>query len=329
MTRTLLIFDREKSYVKKLAEYINSKKDFPFRAVYCNERTELKEIVQRWDVELFLVEESFLKYVEEYAASDRVIPLWGYSRQTSNISGGIYKYQCGEDIIREILIKVAKIEGLGKLVSRKNKMQIIGFYSPVGRSLQTTLSLIMGKLIAKKSKVLYINLEGYSGLEELLQFTFSFDLSDLMYELSSNSSGLTAFIGANVRNIEGLDILPPMRNHKDLSSIDIDEWKQLLDIIEQNTEYEYIIMDMSESIRNLSDMLMLCGRIYMTVENDNLARAKLNQFFDTLEEEYSEELKGKIVKCEAKNIAELGDISIERVNGPLGDYCRKLMADGR
>ncbi len=328
MRHMLIIFDKEISYAKKLAEYINARKDFPFTATYCCERNEFIKLLDRWNVELFLVEENLLKYISEYVDADRVILLYGAGKGNVAYDKGIYKYRRGTDILREILLRAANIEELRGLTVRKNKMQIIGFYSPVGRSLQTTLAIIMGKLMSKKYGTLYINLEGYSGLEELLKITFSMDMSDLMYELSTGSKGATAMLGANVRNIDGLDILPPMRNHKDLSSITLEEWKTFLELIEQNTEYEYVIMDMSESIQHLSEILLLCNKIYMTVENDNLARAKINQFYATLDEEYSKELQDKIIKCDAKSIAEMGEISIESVNGPLGDYCRKMIYDG-
>lgn len=59
----------------------------------------------------------------------------------------------------------------------KKKVEIIGIYSPVGRSLKTSLALTYGQIRAREHKVLYLNLEEYAGFETLLEEKYEADLA--------------------------------------------------------------------------------------------------------------------------------------------------------
>ena len=59
----------------------------------------------------------------------------------------------------------------------------LGVYSPVGRCLKTSFALTMGKLLAQEERVLYLNLEEFSGLSVLMKEEYKSDLSDLLYFL--------------------------------------------------------------------------------------------------------------------------------------------------
>lgn len=78
----------------------------------------------------------------------------------------------------------------------KKKVEIIGIYSPVGRSLKTSLALTYGQIRAREHKVLYLNLEEYAGFETLLEEKYGADLADLLYFARLGSGNLVYRMGA-------------------------------------------------------------------------------------------------------------------------------------
>ena len=50
----------------------------------------------------------------------------------------------------------------------KKTTEIIGIFSPLGRCLKTSFALTLGQILAKERAVLYLNMEEYSGFEELM-----------------------------------------------------------------------------------------------------------------------------------------------------------------
>ena len=63
----------------------------------------------------------------------------------------------------------------------KKTTEILGVFSPLGRCLKTSFALTLGQILAKDKAVLYLNMEEYSGFEELLGKGFAHNLSDLLY----------------------------------------------------------------------------------------------------------------------------------------------------
>lgn len=106
---------------------------------------------------------------------------------------GIYKYQSGDDILREVMAAYCetpegKTDFPGLPASGK---RIIGVYSPVGRCGKTSLALAMGQLLAREEKLLFITLDTFTGFSGLLDEQWKRDLSDLIYYYKQ--AGSTAF----------------------------------------------------------------------------------------------------------------------------------------
>lgn len=326
MAHTLLICDLEVSYARKLAEFINARQGFPFVVRFIREINDISRMIEKWKVDVVIATEDTIEEVIKYLPRERIILASSGSNASFKEKNDIYKYQNCESIIRDVLTSVSRMDGLENLIKRNGPMTVLGFFSPIHSLMQTPLALVMGQLIAQKKRVLYINLEGYSGVEELIQKQFDMDLSDVLYEIVNNTDKTAVSIGKAVCQLAKLDLLPPMRNQKDLSSVSIDNWKNFFELIERGSDYEYLILDISESVRDLLEMLIICKKVYMPVDSDRLSKAKICQFYDTLGDIHREQLEGRIVQCDTKSIAELNNLSINSVNGPLGELCKELLS---
>ena len=118
----------------------------------------------------------------------------------------IYKYQASDQLIAEVMNYYAVEAVPAPAAMLKKKVEIIGIYSPVGRSLKTSLALTYGQIRAREHKVLYLNLEEYAGFETLLEEKYEADLADLLYFARLGSGNLVYRMGSLTAIWEGWTI---------------------------------------------------------------------------------------------------------------------------
>ena len=298
MNHILAVCDAEEAYASKLADYLNLKEGFPFQVRYFSTIGKLLQFSSQQDVEAALVCEKY----EEELVKTKVIPSVITLSEKNNREGqqlkAVWKYQSCEILIKEILQILAREGKEGSHILRNVPLKIIGLYSPVKRTMQTTFGLTMGQLLAKRGKVLYINMEGFSGLNIMLKRNFQRDLSDLLYYMQNGRQGLAYIMGSMVESVNGMDILPPMLCQMDLISIESKEWLKLFYEIENHSEYEYLILDLSDSIQGLFEILRQCSVIYTMTERDGFAMAKIDQYEKMIKQCRYEDILDKTHKCE-------------------------------
>ena len=122
-------------------------------------------------------------------------------------------------------------------------MEVIGVYSPVGRTMKTTFALTLGQILAKKRGCLYLNLEACSGFEYLLERSFDQTLGDLLYYQRLGSEQLITKMGSIVQSVNNLDYLPPVLSMEDIQSTTAQEWISLLQQIIDYSNYDVVILD--------------------------------------------------------------------------------------
>lgn len=305
MNHILAVCDSQEAYASKLVEYINRKEAFPFQARYFSNLEKIKEFCTRQEIEVLLLSEK--DYLPDLQLK-RVDKIFVLQESTDfEIAGeeAVWKYQSCETLLKELLSLLANKPGKTAHIMRKQGLHVTGFYSPVKRSLQTSFALTMGQLLSKRGKTLYINLEGYSGLDKLLGKEFVHDLSDLLYYLQNGKNSIGYYIPSITEQIGSLEILPPMRCQMDLISISSREWLQLFYEIEVCTEYEYLILDLSDSIQGLFELLQQCDRIFTITAEDGVALAKMDQYEKMLEQCRYEDIMQKTCKCKMPQISYL------------------------
>lgn len=307
MNHILAVCDAEEAYASKLADYLNLKEGFPFQVRHFSTIGKLIQFTNQQSVEAALVCESF----EEEIVNTQVIPSVIILSEKNNMerksSKAVWKYQSCEALVKEVLQILAQECKEGSHILRSVPLKIIGLYSPVKRSMQTTFGLTMGQLLAKRGKVLYVNMEGFSGLNSMLKRNFQRDLSDLLYYMQNGKQGLAYILGSMVENINGMDILPPMLCQMDLISIEAKEWLNLFYEIENHCEYEYLILDLSDSIQGLFEILRNCFIIYTMTERDGFAMAKIDQYEQMIKQCRYEDVLNKTHKCELPKFSYLPD----------------------
>ena len=207
------------------------------------------------------------------------------------------KYQSMEQLSQIILNLIMKQNRLVPQSIRHGPLlKIIGVYTPVTRCLQTTFSLTLGQFLGECHKVLYLNFENYSGLDLMLGRMFKGSVADLLYYNECARDKVAWQLSSMVENVNGLDFIPPMRSFIELRAIRAEQWLSLFDTIEKTTEYEYLILDLSESTDGLLDILRACDEVYMIERDDALSGARIQMYELMLKENEYEDICLKLFR---------------------------------
>lgn len=189
------------------------------------------------------------------------------------------KYQAAEEVLKYLLQIYMEVADTGLPRLRQGcRTKFIGNYTPVHRSMQTSFALTMSQMLAREHATLYLNFEHYAGIGELLPDLQTLDLADLLYFLNAEQEKFRLRLQTMLRHVGNLDYIPPMKSGQNLLTVQTAEWLGLLQKIEELGEYEYVILDLSESMQGLFEILRLCRRVYTLTREDRIAKAKLLQY---------------------------------------------------
>ncbi len=322
--RILAIFDGEESYAYRLMDFISAKEKVPFEVHVFTKQDKFFSYAQENEIECLLLSENAYQKQIETLKIPHIIILSEGGTNLSKALCHINKYQSCENILKEIMTYYAKSVSEPEQVIRaiNRKMHIIGIYTPVSRCLQTTFSLTLGQMLAKNHKTLYLNFEAYSGFSRMLSREFKSNISDLAYYFSCAREKLFYQLESMVENIGGLDFIGPAEIYTNLSDIRGTQWIDLFHEIEKISDYEYLILDLSDCLMDLWEVLQSCDVIYTIIRDDQLALAKVEQYEKALESMKYEDITAKTKKWNLPIFKKLPLRFEELTYGELAGYIK-------
>lgn len=324
--KVMVLCDTEEEYAQLLTEFLKRHKDLPWELHTYTSVDELLLREQHQPVSMLVVAES--TYTEEIKKlqPDRLVVL--------NESGVMHwkelhyvdKYQQAEEVLKYLLSVYMEIADVQFPRLRKNsKAVFIGNYSPVRRSMQTSFALTMSQLLAQEHRTLYLNFEHYAGIAELLPDIQTFDLADLLYFLNAEKDKFYLRMQSMLHHRGKLDYIPPMKSGQNLLTVTAAEWQGLLQKIEDTGEYEYVILDLSESMQGLFDILRLCRHIFTMTGEDRISRGKLLQYEQILSLYEYEDVLDKTRRLNLSHIRRLPEELEQYTKGDLADMVKELL----
>ncbi len=338
MDHILAIFDSEKSYVKKLAAFLESRTGIPFQILAFDNMDKLMRFFSKSRAAVLLVnEKEWQPSVRNLA--DQVI-LLTEERMGEKLESGlgeyelpaICKYQSAEAIAKKVLgicavVQTPVLSLYTKECSPKTKAEVIGVYSPVGRSLQTSFAIVYSRLRAKGKKTLYLNFEVFSGFGAWFEREYGTDLMDLMYFLDGPRDKFLLKLAGMTENFGGFDYIPPAISYEDFMMVKAEDWIRLVETIAKDSDYEVIVLDLGSQIQGLFEMLSLCEKVYTMTKPDGIALAKIAAFEEALKMSQKEEILHKIVKCRLPVFKEIPQKAQELGYSQLADYMKNKLGE--
>lgn len=318
-------------YAYHFMEYLMQKKNIPFEIQAFTSPEVLADFARTHPVEILLIsDKAMTEEIRQLPIRQIILLSEGVHDPRLDQYPAVYKYQSSDNVIREVMacygVENEVVVGQNQVV--KKEMRVIGVYSPVGRTQKTSFALALGQILGRDRAVLYLNLESYSGFEQLLETHFDRGLSDILYYARQQNSGIVYKIAGMVQTIQNLDFLPPALFPMDIQTTKYEEWLWLFRQLEQNSSYEVLILDLGDAVCDLYQLLDYCTEIYVPIRQDVISMAKIAQFEQTLQLWDSAAVMEKIRKIRIPFCAagKTGKAWVEELAwSELGDYVRKLL----
>lgn len=320
--RKLLICDEDETYAHKLYEYIGARGSDFYESELITSWEKLLESLSYSVPDVLLVSGTF---------KDRELPVQGVEhvyyltedKDELSDKPAIFKYSPANIILNELtgLYTVTEAASFGNGKDTK----IIGVYTPVKRSFQTSFAITLGQILARDKKTLYLNFESFSGFDILTGKAIKTDLMDVLYLSECNRDSFAYRIGSLTDKFGKLEYIPPTRVYTAFAEISASQWQSLINLISEQTDYEILILDLSEQVIGLLDILNRCDHIYTIVDNGRTARAKMAQYQSLIREK---SLDNIISKTENITIPSFKEIPAEFElldHSELAGYVKKLL----
>ncbi len=324
----ILVCDSEERYGERLVEYLNGNLAFPCEIERYTSATKLEELGQMEKTSLVIISEREFRKAQKTPPPDKLLILNETGTDLGEEIHSISKYQ-SMDIVLEMVrvLTLKKADVIPGMIRHGNPMKLIGFYTPITRCLQTTFALTFGQLLARKHRVLYLNFENYAGLDYLMQYKEQGTVSDLLYYNECAREKLTAQLGLLIKSMNGLDYIPPMKSFEELHSVQCRQWLSLFKSFERVTEYEYVLLDLSESAEGLFEIMRACELIYTVTRDDAFSRAKIDAYEQLLRASHGEDIAAKTRRCRFPVFQALPAALDHLTHGEMAEFVCRIMEE--
>lgn len=327
--KQIVICDSNADYARRFQEYIEEQRLLPCRLAVYTDRAKFLEYIKVQRPGACILSEDLVKkpsFREEVEKNtDQVFIL--YEEKENVTENGLYRYQSADTLAAQICASANLKQHQKTNGECGEKTKLIGIYTPIGRCLQTSFALVLGQMLASKYQVLYLNFEAYSGFTQMMQKNFNADMADLLYFLKNLSHDFSQQFTSMKQSINGLDYIPPAFSYMDISNVLPGEWEHFLSALGEYGEYDYIILDLTNYIQGLYQILRLCSHVYTITRNDGVALAKIAHYENVLKELAYEDILEKTKKCSFPIYRQLPVVTEDLLYSELADYARKILRE--
>lgn len=324
------VCDLDASYACNLTEYLNERKATPFEVQAFTNVESLEAFAKENEIEILLIStRAMCNGIKELSIKRTIILSEGERLEDLEEYPFVYKYQSSDQLLSEVMEYYAADHPRSQfLTSVSHRTKVYGIYSPIGRTRKTFFGLALGEILAERKKVLYINFETFSGFEELFGTVYRADISDLIYFSRQKENSFIYRLNSVVQSFHELEYIPPAVSPADIRDVTGEEWQHFLNELLEYGEYDVLILDLSDQVDEVFQLLGRCDQIYMPIQEDMMSRAKLAQYDKLLHILELEELQEKTMRMRlpVQTVSkENGSLVQQLVWGEMGSFVRRML----
>ena len=155
------------------------------------------------------------------------------------------------------------------------------------------------------------------------------DLTDLVYYMQGGRERLVYKLESMVGNVNGLDYISPAFSFVDLGQVREESWLMLIQTLKELKTYDHVILDLSEMVHGLLNVLRECDSIYTISDREGLALSRMEQYEELLKSLDYEDLLERSKRCELPRFRKIPSSLEELPYSDLAMYVRKLLEEER
>ena len=311
MKNIIAVCDKEEEYAHRLMEYMNEKNSFAMSAAAFSMEESVEEFASYKKIDCILISENMMSEKMKAVNADKKIILSENANYDETCEyKKIFKYQSAEKIVRDVMsLYEAERYALGENIYARSKKRVIGVYSPVYHAAKTAFALELSRECSQRAPSLYINLESFSGLGEIMGCNAGCNLGDLLYYAGRSRVNICSRLTEAVVSFHGIEMILPVQSPDDICAVSVERFKTLFSVILNNTSYETLILDFGNEISDICEIIRICTTVFIPEENDMIAQARLNNFGEYIRSRGIDESKLKKVTIPDGDENRTGELS--------------------
>lgn len=291
----IILADSDEIYLEHVARYFMGKAEQCEVATFSSKQSLLRYLASQSSVDVLLIDQGLIcEELKEYSISAKMMLTTADEKQEGYEC--VRKYQKTEDLLKEVLLKYAKMTGKLEAVKGKRRTKTVAFYSPVGGSGKTTLALhTAAACVAAGYQTFYLNLEKSDSTSSILGRTPG-NMSEVFLSLKAKGTD------AGVRILESRGEEPHTKFHyisapdsiSEYSEVTTEELDFLIKTLIDLNEYDVLILDFSsEFCQEKVDLLENCDVIFAPVQANEFSIQRMKTLYHekTLHPNYNNMLK--------------------------------------
>lgn len=321
----IAICDEQEAYRERLAEYFIRRKSDEAQVYTFSSRRLFLERRKDSHFDLVLRGKGF----EEIKGKEDKDGLYISLCETPDLAAyeapAVFKYQPAEAIWRKMFCHYTELGRENAYVSDKPK-EVIGIYSPTQCRFRMPFTLTMAQLLSAEKRVLYVNLAEWAGFDGWLQENCERDLADLMYLISCHGVNLQGILESVVHTANRMDYIPPMRDAQLLCQTAEEDYRKLLDLLVEKTDYEVLLLDFGIMVPGFFSLLERCTSVYAIVDQGTVGKRQCAQFEEGMVKagasDLAERMRTVTFGASDERIFEQEPVIQQWLYGGLGDRVR-------
>lgn len=279
MEKLCCILDSEENYAVRMATCFNNKKVFPHVMRAFSETESYIECSKENEIVLLLVADNLYKE-SLVSTAGLIIKLSDQSLVMESADGlpQVGKYQAIDSIIRDVISLYESAGHTADNIRSAKKAKLVSVYSPNGYCGKTTLALALAHERGKKEHVIYINLEEFSGLGQLLPERKG-NLSDALYYFQTGiGNGMGKYLSI-ISPGDGFDYYPPAACATDIPYMSTGVITDFVEQLAVIGSYSMVILDIGSLIKEPWKLLAKSDAVLMP-KPDSLHREQRQMEFE-------------------------------------------------
>lgn len=305
----LAVFDKSSFYCMRLAEYLRNNIKLTFDIQAFTRKEEFLKFSKDNRIPLLIISSECLKEMEKDMSPDmmkNVIILEedpGYKDSGGIMGDGavhISKFLPAMRIVETVLeLCVERAEDFTDLGIRSGaeKCSVIGFYTPLSGSGQTSLAVLMGEQLSGEGKSILLSFESFSSLTKSFGQETPEDITDLMYYAECERDKFSLYLERIKITKSGLDYIAPARTSMQIRELTGEKIKNLIDLLWSVGGYEYVLLDLKDYPEGFFEILGLCDVVYTIGRNNSADQYRMGKYNKVLCENGYESVISRTVKC--------------------------------